>query len=144
AAAIAGWRYPPPYDIYDGDPDDVDGLLDRDADYRAICAGGELVGFHCIGVDAQVPGGDYAEPCLDLGMGLRPDWTGRGEGTEILRAIVAYRGADLRATVAAFNTRALRVCERVGFRAVARFHSPPSGRDFVIVRLTSARPSSSG
>jgi [ribosomal protein S18]-alanine N-acetyltransferase len=70
---------------------------------------------------------------------LRPDWTGRGVGAEILRAIVAYRGGDLRATVAAFNVRALRTCEHVGFRAVARFVSPPSGREFVIVRLTSAR-----
>jgi GNAT superfamily N-acetyltransferase len=136
AAAIATWRYPPPYDIYDGRAgDDLTG-------YLAIHDGSDLVGFHCIGDDARVPGGCYDDAYVDLGMGLRPDWTGRGRGAAILAAIVAYRGGHLRGTIAAFNVRALRACEHVGFCVVDRFVSPPTGREFVIV--TSTRASSAG
>ncbi|HEX2076893.1 MAG TPA: hypothetical protein VHG08_04265 [Longimicrobium sp.] len=42
-------------------------------------------------------------------------------------------GRPLRASVAAFNGRALRACERVGFREVGRFLRPADGASFVVL-----------
>jgi hypothetical protein len=36
------------------------------------------IGFCCFGPDAQLRGGDYHEPALDVGLGLRPDLVGKG------------------------------------------------------------------
>ncbi len=51
-----------------------------------------LAGFCCYGQDAQVPGGDYAAPAIDVGLGMRPDLVGQGLGDEFLRSILAHRG----------------------------------------------------
>ena len=57
---------------------------------------------------------------------MRPDLTGRGDGARYLTAILAFArralgATELRATVAEVNERAMRACERAGFRRVARF-----------------------
>lgn len=138
--AIVGWRYPPPYDVYDWDPqDDPDLLLVRPEEgfLAARDAAGALVGFACFGAGGQVPGGvaagAYADPLLDVGLGLRPDLTGRGLGLAFVRAVLAegrrrYRPAGFRLTVAAFNARAIRVYERAGFRLGPTVDSPAGGR----------------
>ena len=133
---IRGWRYPPPYDVYDGgDPCD-------DPSVRALEQGGALVGFCSFGDDARVPGGDYRDGPLDIGMGLRPELTGGGLGTRCLAAVLEFAGRELgatetRATVAEFNARALRLCERAGFRRVARFEG--AERPFVILVRAGSR-----
>jgi RimJ/RimL family protein N-acetyltransferase len=143
ARAIAGWRYDPPYDVYNGDADDVEaeiqGFLNPQYHYHTVWAeSGELVGYCCFGEDGQVPGGDYRGDALDVGAGLRPDHTGRGLGSRFLAAILAfsrqlYAPAAFRATVAAFNQRALRACAKVGFRPVQEFTSTHTGKSFVIL-----------
>lgn len=133
ADAVAGWCYPPPYDVYNMLPSDAGALLDPDNHYRAVLAGNELIGFCCFGRDARVPAGKsagwYGPDGVDVGLGLRPDLTGQGLGADFLatvldavRAEVAERGVDgagpparLRLTVAAFNARARRLYHRAGF-----------------------------
>jgi len=129
-AAIAAWRYPPPYDFYNGDHSVVsDPALASSPDQQfAILDGDELIGSCSFGADARVPGGDYREGPLDIGMGMRPDLTGRGDGARYLAAVLDFArqtlgGGELRATVAEVNARALRLCERAGFRRVARFEN---------------------
>jgi len=61
---------------------------------------------------------------------LRPDLTGRGLGARYLAAALELARRELgaarvRVTVAEFNARALRLCEKAGFRRVSRF----DGRD---------------
>ncbi len=135
ALAITAWRYGGEYSLYDdGDPADVSGYLDPAYAYTAIYdEAGTLLGYYCLGEDAQVPGGDYALEALDVGMGLRPDLTGRGMGAAILTAVLAevalaHQPTAFRATIAAFNQRAQHLCQRVGFRLNGSFTSTAGNR----------------
>jgi RimJ/RimL family protein N-acetyltransferase len=139
ARVIATWRYEPPYDFYDLG-DDISDLLRPDYHYYAVTdSDGELVGYCCFGADARVPGGDYpADGALDVGIGLRPDLTGRGLGPGFLRAILGFGGrtfapSAFRTTVAAFNERSLHLCMGAGFRPVQRFARPGDQAEFVIL-----------
>jgi ribosomal-protein-alanine N-acetyltransferase len=117
AETIASWRYEPPYDFYDADADhrDLAELLDAgrrsDRYFSARDANGELVGYFAIAVEDGVAG---------VGVGLRPDLTGRGYGLSFLEAglaFVAKRHSPerYRLSVAEFNRRAIIVYERAGF-----------------------------
>ena len=143
ARQIADWQYEPPYDVYNCDPAQVEEhlwvLLNPHYHYYAVRnERGELIAFRCFGADAQVPGGDYSAEALDLGGGLRPDLTGKGLGASIIEASMefarhTFAPQAFRATVAAFNQRALRVCEKIGYRPVQTFESIASGQDFVVL-----------
>src|SRR5690242_17423923 len=97
ATAILTWEYPPPYDIYNVGPErrgaESARLIDPANSYRAAFSGEDLVGFCCFGPDARVAGGDYRAAALDLGAGLRPDLTGRGEGSAFLREVTHVASA---------------------------------------------------
>jgi ribosomal-protein-alanine N-acetyltransferase len=140
---ITGWHYPPPYDMYNCNPGAAEaqiGLyLKPEYHYYTIWnTTDHLIGFHCFGPDARVPGGDYSVPALDVGGGLKPDLTGQGLGAVIMEAALTFARQKFappafRATVAAFNRRALRVSEKVGYRRISTFNSTASGRPFVIL-----------
>ncbi|MGH2558885.1 MAG: GNAT family N-acetyltransferase [Thermomicrobiales bacterium] len=147
ARAIAGWRYEPPYDFYNNEDDlQITGVP---AGYVSTYTDGELFGFVCIGLDARVPGceqdGCYADEALDLGLGMRPDLTGRGYGQTFVQACLDYAmerfmPTTMRLTVATFNERAIRVYERAGFVRGNRCLSPVRGVDveFVVMRRQKA------
>jgi RimJ/RimL family protein N-acetyltransferase len=110
--ALAGWRYPPPYDFYDGD---VDPVLNPERYFEARDEDGDLVGFYYF---------EPKPPDLDYGLGLRPDLAGRGLGLDFFLAGLAfarnrYHPRRVFLHVAAFNDRARRVYERAGFRVVS-------------------------
>lgn len=107
---IAGWRYPAPYDFYDGDAEPV---VDPERFYGAHDEAGTVVGFFYF---HEQYGG-----VLELGLGLRPDLTGAGRGLGFLRAGLEFarerfRPAGIVLNVAEFNRRAIAVYERAGFR----------------------------
>lgn len=146
ARVVLGWRYEGIYAAYNANParlaDGIATLLDPANAYLvARTPDGELVGFCCFGAEARVPGGDYTNPpALDVGLGLRPDLTGGGRGAAFVRAVLdeGARRHDpprFRLTVAAFNERARRVYERVGFRPLARFRrgGEPDGLEFLVM-----------
>ena len=137
AHQIASWTYPPPYDLYDGDgavglmldvPDDGTG-------YFAIVDAGEgLAGFCCFGLDARVGGQVEEAGTLDVGCGVRPDLVSRGIATSFVPEVVAFARETwsplrLRAAVASFNDRSLRLCRRAGF-VERRTIDGPDGRPF--------------
>jgi len=109
---MASWRYPPPYDFYDGDAEPV---LNPERFFEARDETAELIGFYYF---------ESKPPDLDYGLGLRPDFTGRGFGLEFFRTGLAfargrYRPQRVLLHVAAFNERARLVYERAGFRVVS-------------------------
>ena len=119
---VATWHYEPPYDFYDlaSDPDDGAAMHDptRAAHYRAVLADGDgrLEAFWYF---------DWANGAVEIGIGLRPDLTGRGQGESFLSAQLAYAAQTWQPTVfrlcvADWNERAIRLYERLGFREVGR------------------------
>jgi RimJ/RimL family protein N-acetyltransferase len=122
AREVAAWHYEPPYDFYDAaaDPADAAEMHDpaRRPHYRAVLEdGGErLDAFWYF---------DWHDDVVEVGIGLRPDLTGRGRGESFLRAQLAYAAqrwqpATFRLFVAVWNERAVRLYERLGFREVDR------------------------
>jgi [ribosomal protein S18]-alanine N-acetyltransferase len=147
ARAIAGWRYEAPYDFYDvaNDPEGLEELLgppERRRGYYAVLSGGELVGFVCFGQGGQVPSFEYADDgSLDIGLGLRPDLTGRGLGLDFLMAGLEFgrrhfAPTGFRLAVATFNERAIRLYEHAGFRRVEVFTHHTNGGDYPFLLMT--------
>jgi RimJ/RimL family protein N-acetyltransferase len=133
--AIVTWHYAPPYDFYNPLGDTAEQarfLCDPVNDYHAIYTKDDqeevLVGYCCFGAEARVPGGDYGEEALDIGVGMHPALTGAGRGHDFVGAIIEY-GIDryvpetLRATVAAFNARSQATFLGHGFAPVQRMQS---------------------
>lgn len=144
ARAALSWRYEPPYDFYNHDPAKVDELIDNgflNPDYHYYAVLDEqntLIAFRCFGEDAQVPGGDYSTDALDMGGGLRPDLTGHGLGPQVMRTAMEFARPlfaprAFRVTVAAFNQRARRACEKIGYRSAQEFVATHNGVPFVVL-----------
>jgi ribosomal-protein-alanine N-acetyltransferase len=143
AREILRWTYEPPYDLYNHRPEDAREtlryLLDPENRFFSIhAAEGLLIGFCSFGPDAQVTGGDYAEDALDVGLGIRPDLTGRGRGPQIIGEVLAFAAerfppAQFRVTIAAFNARARKAWGKAGFAEKGTFARKSDGREFVIL-----------
>jgi RimJ/RimL family protein N-acetyltransferase len=148
ARLVSAWRYPQPYSAYNGDPNNpavIAYLIDPGNQiYTAIDENDQVVGFFSFGRDAQVPGGldlvEQADPTtLDVGLGMRPDLTGRGLGREFLESGLAFARqtfapARFRLAVLSWNERAIRVYERAGFQLVRTFsgHWSDATRSFLL------------
>ena len=148
ARAVAAWQYEGIYAFYNFDPRDQQHAIREMLDgsyYAATDEQGELVGYFCFGAPAQVPGGHlyglYTDDALDIGLGMRPDLTGKGLGREFLIAGLdfaqrRFAPATFRLAVAAFNQRAIRLYEKVGFQAVATFVSPTRNGEASFLLMT--------
>ena len=137
AEEIAGWRYDPPYDFYDADADhrDLAELLDplqRGGKYFAARdEHGVVVGYFGF-VDA--------DGIVGVGVGLRPDLTGRGLGQRFLEEGIAFAAERFaprafRLSVATFNVRAITVYERAGFVITRTFDHETNGGVFSFVEM---------
>lgn len=138
AEDIATWRYEPPYDVYDMVGAAPEELLAPELGFHAVLSGTDLVGFRSFGPDGQVPGWDYDDSALDTGGGLRPSLTGQGLGRSAITAGLdfgraRFAPAAFRVTVAAFNARALRTVESLGFVRTATFEARRDGSQFVVL-----------
>jgi [ribosomal protein S18]-alanine N-acetyltransferase len=134
AQIIYNWTYPRPYDLYsmDGSEACFSELMNGDYFYAEDNAG-RLAGFVCVGNSARLAGGYeagiYSNPLtLDIGLGLHPDLTGKGLGSEFLRLALQFMNSRLGNTeyqlvVAAFNERAIKAYEKAGFQRRKVFHS---------------------
>ncbi len=138
ASAIAAWRYEGVYAFYDwdADPEDLDELLDaskRGDRYHAVLDDeGSLVGFFELTAEG---------PTVELGLGLRPDLTGRGLGLKFVSAGLEfarerYAPTTFRLKVATFNQRAIRVYERAGFQRCRNFRHRTNNAEFDFVEMS--------
>ncbi|SFI49824.1 Ribosomal protein S18 acetylase RimI [Paenibacillus sp. UNC496MF] len=133
AAEILGWRYEAPYDFYNNAPSEAAEEEMLAGGYAAVRGdGGELAGFLCLGAAARVPNGTYAYggDWLDIGLGMKPELTGRGLGAPFFAAVLRFADElcgerPKRLTAAAFNRRAIRLYAKFGFRAAAEFEAGP-------------------
>src|SRR3954447_5097144 len=128
ASEIADWHYEPPYSFYDwtADSDDLALLLDehtRAGRFFSVHDDRRLVGFF----EFKAAGDE-----IEVGLGLHPDLTARALGQDFLESGLDSARQSLRATrfrlsVAAFNTRAIRVYERCGFVRVRAYRHATNG-----------------
>src|SRR5713226_5298892 len=126
--SICAWRYEGKYAVYDMDADSEDTdiaseMVDRRSPYYAVCdEQGELIGFFNFGTSAQP--WDTNEPAIyaenktiTLGLGMRPDLTGKGLGLAFVNAELDFAREQFapeyfRLYVLSFNQRAIRVYEK--------------------------------
>ena len=130
ARKITTWRYDPPFDLYDLGSENISGFINPEYYYHQILnENGNLVGYCCYGLDAQVPGGEYLinmPEILDIGVGMKPNLTGAGRGHKFVSAILEYASerfnpSRFRVTVADFNHRSLRTFRKQGFKESHHF-----------------------
>ncbi len=144
ASEILGWRYPSPYDFYNppGDrPEEeyIREFVNPEYQFHGVMDSNEsLTGFCSFGTDGQVPGGDYTGDALDIGLGMKPELTGRGLGPSFLAAIlrhacIVYAPARFRMTVANFNRRAFRLYSRFGFVKEQEFRDEGLGVSYSVL-----------
>ncbi|KAA1039998.1 GNAT family N-acetyltransferase [Macrococcus equipercicus] len=127
AEQIGGWDFGEGYEFYniEGDLYIIEEFLN--GHYYAAFCDDELIGFFCDGEMATVAFDyDIITDCLDIGLALRPDLTSQGYGRQLMAALMEfYRNMQqvnyFRLTVAAFNSRAVRLYERMGFQHVQQF-----------------------
>ena len=117
------------------DPGDLAELLDpvqRDGRYFAVLGDlGDLVGFFAFRHTGDV---------VEVGLGLRPNLTGRGLGLSFMLAGLEfargrYAPARFRLAVAASNWRAIRVYERAGFIRSESFTHWTNGGEHAFLRM---------
>jgi RimJ/RimL family protein N-acetyltransferase len=138
AEAIQAWRYEGAYAVYNMGSDDgakaeeMVELLDRRSPYYVVRdEQGELVGFFNVGTSALVWGSNepsiYIENrTIAIGLGMRPDATGKGMGLVFIQACLDFARREFaperfRLYVFPWNERAIRVYERAGFQRVRVF-----------------------
>ena len=138
ALVVAAWKYEPPYSFYDwtADADDLAELLGKQTRegkyFSAVGAAEELVGWFAF---------SHKGDCVDVGLGLRPDLTGRGLGLAYLQAGLAFATKRFtprrfRLFVATFNERAIRVYERAGFAPLRTFDHATNGGIHPFLEMT--------
>ncbi|PAF20670.1 hypothetical protein CHH69_04850 [Terribacillus saccharophilus] len=139
AYAVLHWRYSPPYDLYNLTYTEGAVMMLMVGDYYGVYENGNLLGYFCVGDDARVLGGDYSDRTyLDIGVGMVPEKTGQGRGTQFFTEILNWIKKNIeqdqyRLTVAAFNERAIHLYEKAGFREVDRFNRESDGLRFLIM-----------
>jgi RimJ/RimL family protein N-acetyltransferase len=132
AREFLNWKYDHPYENYNYSPEnyerDLAYHIDPTNNLYTMRSDNKLVGYCSFGRDAQVPGGDYSEDALDIGMMLKPELTGQGFGGSFVanvvqQAITKYNPRKLRVTILEINQRAMKVWEKNGFRKKQAFES---------------------
>lgn len=125
ATRILKWNYEEPYDFYNNEITEEAMTELLEGSYQGLInEKGELFGFFCIGKSAQVPlghnAGAYKEDNIDMGLGMNPMLTGKGNGYRFCAYIMSYikekyKDKPIRLTVATFNHRAIHLYEKLGF-----------------------------
>ncbi len=136
ALEVARWRYPSPYDFYnwDNDPEDLQELLEppEGVTYWTVSdQASTMVGF----LEFQ-----FKEGRLHLGLGMRPDLTGKGLGLSLVARALrlaedewGVQSVDL--LVAEFNVRAITVYRRAGFTVIGSRLVDTNGASFRFVAM---------
>ena len=123
AYQISEWRYEPPYSFYNlnADLEDLQEFLDfknrpENKYFSVFGNSGDLVGFYEF---------THKEDCIEMGLGMRPDLTGRGLGLSFVKTGIEFIRLSfvpeiIRLQVLSSNERAKIVYERAGFKSVKK------------------------
>lgn len=131
------WKYPGKYSFYDfsADKEDYEEFIDsekRGDSYYQVLLEDDLVGFLCYTLDGLT---------TDIGIGMRPDLTGKGLGNEYLKACIDHiiqkhkRINTITLSVAQFNERAIKVYEKLGFKETVSFNQETNGDTYSFISM---------
>jgi len=130
------WQYDGPFAFYDmpNDEDDLAEFLnpeERTEHYFAVLNGEEMIGYYVFELNAEI---------VDVGLGMRPDLTGQGNGTAFLEAGLAfvmdrYAPKQIELAVATFNERAIRLYTKSGFEPVKLFQQATNGGSYEFLKM---------
>lgn len=142
ANKISLWQYDGEYAVYSFAQNDetIDDLCNGDY-YAFVDNNKEISGYLCSGKSAQVPlveANRYSENLTDIGIGMRPDLCGKGNGRNFFKEAVTFiKGENsitgFRLTVAVFNKRAIHLYEKLNFRCRETVTHAHSHKQFIIM-----------
>lgn len=131
------WHYDGEYSFYDmeADKEDLEEFLnpeERGNSTFAVTKENELIAFLSIS--------KVTDRIFDIGLGMRPDLTGKGNGIEFLRAGInfiqsEYKPEKITLSVATFNQRATILYRKVGFKDVETFTQDTNGSTFEFLKM---------
>ena len=136
------WRYPAPYEFYNIPEKyhsaELKEIMNNISNWFCI----EKPGTGMIGFYEFTP---RKSGVVEIGLGLRPDYTGRGFGLSFVRGAVRFgrqRFGPFRKTfvlrVAEFNQRAIKTYQRAGFKTYGRARALSHGKpvSFICMKLS--------
>lgn len=131
------WHYEAEYSFYDmdADKDDLVEFLDpqkRGDSNFVVTQDNDIIGFFSFN--------KVAIHTIDIGLGMRPNLIGNGNGLEFIRAglefaISKYAPRKITLSVATFNQRAIKVYRKIGFEEVDTFMQDTNGDRFEFVEM---------
>lgn len=131
------WHYYGDYAFYnmEADEEDLAEFLDcktRGNSMFAVMMNDELIGFFSVSQSAT--------HVYDMGLGMRPNLTGIGRGTEFLHAGMDFVQSrftveKITLSVATFNQRAIKVYRKVGFKDMDTFMQKTNGGTYEFLRM---------
>ena len=141
AQSISLWKYDGEYSFYDQSEEGIEELMDG-THYACTQDDDELVGYFCFGKGAQIPTIEenvYDNIYTDIGLGLRPDLTGKGMGLTFFKAGLDYAENNLgiqylRLSVATFNERAIKLYKNAGFIADCEVTNSYYNNKFLVMK----------
>ena len=132
----SNWHYEGKYSFYDiaADEEDLAEFLnpqERGDKYYIVKKGNEEIGFFYF---------EDKNDSVDIGLGMKPELTGRGMGLDFFKAgldyaISKYNPKEITLSVATFNERAVKVYKKAGFESVKTFMQDTNGSRFEFLKM---------
>ncbi|MDI2587937.1 GNAT family protein [Psychrobacillus sp. NEAU-3TGS] len=131
------WHYDGEYSFYDmeSDKEDLEEFLNpetRGNSTYAVTFDCNLIGFFVVN--------KVADRIFDIGLGMSPNLTGKGQGLQFLKAGMDfvqsnYTVEKITLSVATFNQRAIKVYKRFGFIDIETFMQETNGCTFEFLSM---------
>lgn len=130
------WHYHGEFAFYDmeADEEDLAEFIDpkaRGESTYAVMENNELIGFCNFAQNNNT---------VEVGLGLRPDLTGKGKGLNFVANVINFTKAlfspnQIILSVATFNQRAIKVYEKSGFKAENTYMQDTNGSSYEFLRM---------
>ena len=131
------WQYENEYSFYDleADQEDLEEFLSEDKrgnSMFAVVEKDELVAFLSV---ARVN-----PETIEIGLGMRPDLTGKGKGLDFLKEGIEFiqlnsKPRAISLSVATFNERAIKVYRKFGFKDSGLFTQETNGSTYEFLKM---------
>jgi len=131
------WHYNGEFSFYDMESDKEDLVEFLDPNKRGnsnfvVMNGTEVIGFFSFN--------KVTHNTIDVGLGMRPDLTGNGNGSGFLIAGInfakaKYNPEKITLSVATFNQRAIKVYRKLGFEEVETFIQYTNGSRYEFLKM---------